>query len=181
MRPIILGTVLMVVTLQTDSAAALYRSGGTQFVGFHYWLQAEDGTRLTEAQAQEGKGYSLHLRNNVGGYLSVFVTVDGVQLTPMDEYAGFQLQGNEGYVARGPFRLAPEASAERIVVLFARSQTEQVRTAQQALEKLGTLRAQAGPYGLSLVTEIVKDGAGLGTYVVHRDGGQPSTTIRLTR
>jgi len=56
-----------------------------------------------------------------------------------------------------------------------------VGTAQQALEKLARLRVRTGPHGLSLITETVNDGAGLGTYVVNRDGAPLATTIRLTR
>ena len=49
-----------------------------------------------------------------------------------------------------------------------------VRTSDQALEKL----ARLGP---ALASEIVADGAELGTYVVNRQGAQSAGTIRLTR
>jgi hypothetical protein len=151
-------------------------------VAIQYWLQAEDGRRLTESQAQPGTRYSLHLRNNVGGYLTVFLTTDGTELTtPNGPYPGQLLPPDTEFVAPGTLRLTAEGSSERVVFLFARSQTERVRTAEQALEKLDRLRERTGANGPALVTETVGEGPDVGTYVVNRYGAQPASTIRLAR
>ena len=145
---------------QSPSASALFRQGNTQYVGIHYWLQNDDGSRLTEARAQPARQYSVHLRSNVAGFLVVFLTADGSELTPRSypPYGGLELR----------------QGGERIVFLFARSQTEVVRTSDQAIEKL----ARLGP---ALISETLADGVELGTYVVNRKGAQPSAAIRLTR
>jgi hypothetical protein len=82
-------------------------------------------------------------------------------------------QGGE-FTLPGTYHLAQNGSSERIVFLFARSQTEVVRTSNQAIEKL----ARLGP---ALISETLADGVELGTYVVNRNGAQPSAAIRLTR
>jgi hypothetical protein len=161
---------------QTPTAGELFRGGSTQYVGIRYWLQAEDGSRLTEARAQPAKQYSVHLRSNVAGFLVVFSTADGSELTDKTypPYGGLLLQPGSEFRIPGTFRLAPEGSSEGLVFLFARSQTEMVRTFDQALEKLARLTP-------ALISETIAEGAELGTYVVNRNGAQPSAIIRLTR
>jgi hypothetical protein len=161
---------------QAPSASALFRQWNTQYVGIQYWLQSEDGRRLTEAQAQPAKQYTVHLRSNVAGLLVVFLTGSGSELTPgtYPPYAGLELQSGGEFRLPGTYHLAEGGSSERLVFLFARSQTEIVRTSDQAIAKLARLAPD-------LVSETIAAGAELGTYVVHRSGGQSSGTIRLTR
>jgi hypothetical protein len=170
---------VLAVTLliaQAPSASALFREGHTGYIGIRYWLQTEDGSRLTEAQAQPGKRYSVQIRSNVAGLLMVFVTADGSELTSPTHppYGGMELRPGSEFTLPGTFRLVQDVSSERLVFLFARSQTEMVRTAVQAMEKLGRL-------GPSLVSETVAEGAELGTYVVNRHGNPSSATMRMTR
>jgi hypothetical protein len=173
---VLMAGLLLAVTAQSPSASALFRAGDTRYVGIRYWLQAEDGTRLTEAQAQAGKQYSVHLRSNVAGFLMVFLTADGSELTPKTypPYGGLQLQPGGEFRVPGTFHLAPGGSSDGLVFLFARSQTEMVRTFDQALEKLARLTP-------ALISETVAEGAEPGTYVVNRNGAQPSAVIRMTR
>jgi hypothetical protein len=168
--------VAALLATQTPGASALFRAGSTQYVGIRYWLQNEAGTRLTEAQAQPASQYSVHFRSNLGGFLIVFVAADGSELTPRTylPYGGLELQSGGEFRLPGTYRLARDGSSEYLVFLFARSQTEIVRTFDQAVEKL----ARLGP---DLLSETVADGAELGTYVVNRSGAQSSATIRLTR
>lgn len=165
-----------VLATQSPSASALFRQGNTQYVGIHYWLQNDDGSRLTEARAQPARQYSVHLRSNVAGFLVVFLTADGSELTPRSypSYGGLELRQGGEFTLPGTYHLAQNGSSERIVFLFARSQTEVVRTSNQAIEKL----ARLGP---ALISETLADGVELGTYVVNRNGAQPSAAIRLTR
>jgi hypothetical protein len=170
---------VLAVTLlatQTPSASALFRAGSTQYVGIQYWLQNEDGSRLTEAQAKPARQYSVYLRSNVGGFLMVFSTADDSELTfkTSPPYGGLELRADGEFKLPGTYRLAQDGSSERLVFLVARSQTEMVRTSDQAIEKL----ARLGP---ALISETVAEGAELGTYVVNRSGAPTSATIRLTR
>ena len=170
---------VLVATLlatQSPSASTLFRSGSTQYVGIRYWLQNEGGSRLIEAQAQPAGQYSFHLRSNVAGFLVVFSAADGSELTPRTypKYAGLELQPGGEFRLPGTYHVARDGSSEGLVFLFARSQTELVRTVDQAIEKL----ARLGP---DLISETVAEGAELGTYVVNRNGAQSSATIRLTR
>lgn len=106
----------------------------------------------------------------------VFLTADGSELTFQTHppYGGLELRSGGEFKLPGTYRLAQDGSAERLVFLFARSQTEMVRTSDQAIEKL----ARLGP---ALISETVAKGAELGTYVVNRYGAPLSATIRLTR
>jgi hypothetical protein len=168
--------VFLAAAAQTPSASELFRAGDVRYVGIRYWLQAEDGTRLTEAQAQAGKRYSVHLRSNVGGFLMVFLIADGSELTSMTypPYGGLQLQPGSEFRLPGTYQLVQGGPSDGVVFLFARSQTEMVRTFDQALDKLARLTP-------ALISETVAAGAELGTYVVNRNGAQPSAVIRMTR
>jgi hypothetical protein len=84
------------------------------------------------------------------------------------------LQPGGEFRVPGTFRLTPDGSSEGLVFLFARSQTEMVRTFDQALEKLARLTP-------ALISETIAEGAEVGTYVVNRGGAQPSAIIRVTR
>jgi hypothetical protein len=78
------------------------------------------------------------------------------------------------YRVPGTFQLAPADSSERIVFLFARSQTEMVRTADQAIANLERVKTD-------LISETLPKGPDVATYIVNRTGGQPAAVIRLTR
>jgi hypothetical protein len=160
---------------QPERASALYRQNGVQYVGICYWLQGDDGSRVAESQAKPDRRYSLHIRNNVAGFLSVWSTADGTQLTPMPTpWVGLEMAPPGEFVPSGVFRIAPENSPQGLFVLFARSQTEQVTTVAEGLAKLERLKH-------SQVAETVTEGVNVGTYVVNLFGNQPATTIRLMR
>jgi hypothetical protein len=181
MTHLVFAILLLTGVAQSNGAHSMFRVGDWNNVAIQYWLQAEDGHRLTESQAQPGTRYSLHLRNNVAGFLTVFLTADGTELTTRNGNAGQLLPPDSEFVAPGTLRLTAEGSLEQVVFLFARSQTEQVATASQALAKLDRLRQRTGAYGPALVTETVGEGPDVGTYVVNRYGAQPASTIRLAR
>jgi hypothetical protein len=151
-------------------------------VGIHYWLETARGEPLTEDRAaREGERFTLHIRSNTDGYLSVWLLDSGRQLTPMqNQWPGYQLPGGQEYIVPGSFRLA-RSSESGLVVLFARSQTEQVDSAEKARRKLEGLSKATGRAGLlALITETDRATARqVGTYVVNRDGGQPAAIVRI--
>jgi hypothetical protein len=174
---------------QTEQAATakLLFHGQNPFgwVGIQYWLQTDDGIRLTERTAASVAGvFTLHIQSNTLGYLGVWTTADGAMLTPRYQgYDGHRLVGHTEFVVPGRFRLSTPAEEGRVVILFARSQTEMVVDHIAAIEKLNRLSAMLGNDGLSSVVAEADDTTrgGIGTYVVNRDGRQPGTVIALTR
>ena len=170
-----LSIVYLGVCPQTQSASELYRLNSVGDVGIHYWLEGADGTRVAESRAEPGKPYALHIRNNVGGWLSVWSTADGAQLTPMPRGGSGSIGRQAGSSSRqGPSASPRRAPPKRIFVLFARSQTEPVTTVEDGLAKLERLK----PFQ---ITETVSTGGGVGTDVVNVQGGQPGVMIRLMR
>ena len=162
---------------QTTSASALFEERRANQVGILYWLQDEQlDVRLTESDARVGRRYHVYFRSNVGGFLVVFLTVDGSELTArtFPPYTGLSLRPGDEFRLPGTFELAQPGSTHGLVFLFARSQTEMVRTAGQALDKLDQLRS-------NLVLENAARGPEIGTYVVNRAGHQPAAIIGVTR
>jgi hypothetical protein len=147
-------------------------SGLNQFVGIEYWLESKAGLRLTEHTIAPGVRYTLHIKSNSAGFLGVWTTSNGERVTPDYEgFSGHRLEAHTVYVAPGDFRKSSSPSDGSVVVLFSRSQTEQVRTAEQALQKLNRL-------GPALFSE---PGAKGSTFIYHRDGAQPAVQISITR
>src|SRR5688572_30333465 len=57
------------------------------FVGIHYWFQDASRTPFSDTHAAaKGGRFSLHIRSNTGGFLTVWSLEgdSGVQLTPFD-------------------------------------------------------------------------------------------------
>jgi hypothetical protein len=168
-----------------SAKALFYGHNPLGWVGIQYWLQTNDGTRLTERTAAAVEGtFTLHIQSNTPGYLALWTTDDGTMLTPRYEgYAGHRLDGHTEYVVPGRFRLSASAADGRVVILFARSQTEMTSGAAAAIEKLDRLRAMVGSDGFpSVAVESDETTVGrIGTYVVNRDGRQPGTVVALSR
>ena len=167
-----------ITAVAQSDAKALYNSESAfENVGIHYWLQAKDGTRLTERMPAASTGrFTLHIQSNTVGFLGVWTTRDGAMLTPWyGGYAGHKINASSEYVVSGDFRLSQSEDDGRVVVLFARSQTEQVRQAIQAIEKLERLQP-------SIVMQFDDSTSpSVGTYVVNRHGNQPGVVLPLTR
>lgn len=159
-----------------SNAKVLFDSGGPRAVGIHYWLETKNGVRLTERTAASANGrFTLHVRSNTAGFLSVWTTADGRLLTSeYNGYPGHRIEAAVEYVAPGDFRVSASAAEGLVVVLFARSQTEQVRNLGDAWNKLSKLLP-------SIVRQSDENPGAVGTYVVNRDGNQPGVEIALTR
>ena len=183
MKPhrLVLGFAGMLFTAATtfaqSDAQALFHSGSPERnVGIQYWLQTSDGRRLTERTAASVKGpLTLHLRSNIGGLVTVWTTPDGRLLTPdSNGFPGHRIQENSEYVVGGGFRLSTSEAEGRVVVLFARSQTEQVRRVEDALGKISRLLH-------AIVKQADEAPGAVGTYVVNREGNPLGVEISITR
>ena len=157
-------------------------------VGVQYWFENDRGTRFTQARdAGAGARLRLHVQSNTDGFLTVWMTEGsdaGVQLTPMDgQYAGYGMGARRAYVVPGDIMVPAEGNTTRVLILFARAQMEQVRSAAGAREKirrLSTLLASDG--ALAIVQEVDTSTPGqVGTYVVHREGAQPGVEVDIGR
>jgi uncharacterized pyridoxal phosphate-containing UPF0001 family protein len=85
------------------------------------------------------------------------------------------------YAVPGEITVPAGGNATRVLILFARSQTEQVRTAAEAREKIRRLSlGMARDGALAIVQEADTSTPGqVGTYVVHRMGAQPGVEIEI--
>jgi hypothetical protein len=156
-------------------------------VGIQYWFENEQGTRFTQARdAGVGARVRLHVRCNTGGWLTVWMTDNsqqgGIQLTPMKgEWSGHLMEPRRDYVVPGTITVPAAGSDTRVLILFARSQTEQVPTTADAREKIRRLSMAAARDGaLAIAQEADTSTPGqVGTYVVHRAGAQPGVEIDI--
>ena len=152
-------------------------------VGIQYWFENEQGTRFTQARdAGVGARVRLHVQCNTEGFLTAWMTDNsqegGIQLTPERVWAGYLMEPRRDYVVPGEITVP---AATRVLILFARSQTEQVRTVAGAREKIRRLSmAVARDGGLAIVQEADTSTPGqTGTYVVRREGAQPGVEIEI--
>jgi hypothetical protein len=156
-------------------------------VGIDYWFENEQGTRFTQARdAGIGARVRLHIQCNTGGWLTVWMTDKrqdpGIQLTPMEgQWTGHSMEPRRDYVVPGEIIVPAAGSETRLLILFARSQTEQVRTAAEAREKIRRLTmAVARDGALAIVQEADTSTPGqVGTYLVHREGAQSGVEIEI--
>jgi hypothetical protein len=166
------------------------RTGGTQYVGVHYWFENGRGEKFADpASAGVGSRITLHLRGNVGAFLTVWMSDAShasVELTsrtdagPEDRWTGYRLAADQAFAVSREFVVAsPGADPARVIIFLARSQTEQVDSMLGAREKLQRIAAMKASDGDSvIVREVDRTTRGqIGTYVVHRTGGQTGGEI----
>jgi hypothetical protein len=165
-------------------------TGGTQYVGVHYWFENGRGEKFADpAAAGSGSRITLHLRGNVGAFLTVWMSDAGhasVELTsrtdagPDGRWTGYRLAADDVFVVSREFVVAsPGEDAERVIIFLARAQSEQVGSMAGAREKLQRIAARNASDGDSvIVREVDRTTRGqIGTYVVHRAGGQTGGEI----
>jgi hypothetical protein len=165
---------------------------GTRFVGVHYWFENDRGAKFADpASAGLGAKVRMHLRGNTPAFLTVWMrdaTHTSFELTPRSAagpnglWTGDEVDGDLDYVVTGDFQVAPVERATRIIFLLARSQTEQVRSFSECQEKLQRIASRTASDGGSvLVREVDRATPGqVGTYVVHRSGGQVGEEVAIT-
>ena len=153
-------------------------------VGIHYWFENEQGTRFTRAHdAGGGARVHLHVQSNTEGWLTVWMAdkgqPSGIQLTPERMWAGYPMEPGRDYVVPSTITVPATGSDTRVLILFARSQTEQVRTAAGAREKIRQLSAAAPDGALAIVQESDNSTGQVGGYVVNRLGAQAGVEIEI--
>jgi hypothetical protein len=174
-----------------SSAKALFHaapgSTGNPYgpVGICYWFASEAGARFVDARdAGAGARVTLHVQSNTAGFLTAW-TIDndgrGLQLTPMEgQYSGYLLAALQDYAVPNAITLPSKGASMHLLILFARSQTEQVGSAAGAREKIqqvSTWPARDG--GSPIVSETDAASAQACTYVVHREGAQPGIEVEI--
>jgi hypothetical protein len=169
-------------TTKLRSIAFAYPFPGRGHVGLHYWFENDKGTMFSVNRAATEVGrFTLHVRNNVGGgYLTAFEVkpAGGVRLTPGSSY----LMRDETYVVPADFEFTAGDAARRLVILFSRSETEQVGGAVEALAKLERISKQTGSNGLKLLWDADDTTPGqIGNYAVNQDGGPTGAEIVLRK
>jgi hypothetical protein len=163
---------------------------GARYVGVHYWFEDDRGKKFVNpAAAGVGSRLGLHLRANVRAFLTVWMSDAShasVELTPRTHagpegrWIGYRLAADNVFVVSRPFVVAsPGKDAERIIIFLARAQQEQVGSMTGAREKLQRIAARKAADGESvIVQEVDRTTSGqIGTYVVHRTGGQTGGEI----
>jgi hypothetical protein len=177
---------------QTGAKALFYdalKGGRESFgsVGIRVWFDVNGTSTTKVAATSAGAHPRLHVRANSGGYLMVWV-VDTIgnetQLTrAAGRYPGYRLSQQEEFIASVDVGFAPSDSEKQVIVLFTRSQTEQVRTVLQALTNIGRISGAIAPDGQPLVVQEIDSSAPdeIGIYVVHRSGGEPGVAITIGR
>jgi len=195
--PSVLVSVLLAVFLtpradaQSGAKALFYGPAGSTAnpfrpVGIQYWFENEQKTRFAQArEAGVGARVRLHVQSNTDGFLTVWITdenAEGIQLTPMDgQWAGYRIETRRDYAVPGEITVPAAGSGTRVLILFARSQTEQVGTAAQAREKIQRISMAVRDGASAIVQETDTSTPGqVGTYVVHRWGAQPGVEIDIS-
>jgi hypothetical protein len=156
-------------------------------VGIQYWFENEQGTRFAQARdAGVGARVRMHIQSNTEGFLTVWMTDRsrdaGIPLMPTrGQCADYLMEPRRDYVVPGEITIPAAGSDTRVLILFARSETEQVCTAEQAREKIRRLSQGVARDGaLAIVQEADTSTPGqVGTYVVHRAGAQPGVEIEI--
>jgi hypothetical protein len=160
---------------------------GTAFVGVHYWFENDRGVKFADpASAGLGARVRMHLRGNTAAFLTVWMsdsTHKSLELTPRSDgrWTGYLQDRGLEYVVAGDFEVALVERATRVILLLARSQTEQVDSFSGCQEKLQRIASRTASDGESvLVREVDHATPGqLGTYVVNRSGGQAGEELAI--
>jgi hypothetical protein len=166
---------------------------GTQYVGVHYWFENGRGDKFADPiGAGAGSRVTLHVRGNTSAFLTVWMSDSGhasVELTsrthagPEGRWTGYLLAADQELVVAREFVVDSTVNdPERVIIFLARSQTEQVDSMSGAREKLERIAARNATDDESvLVRGVDRSTPGqIGTYIVHRAGGQTGGEIVMT-
>jgi hypothetical protein len=115
-----------VLTPTQDGAKALFETGSTRFVGVQYWFEDGVGQKFADpASAGVGAKLALHVRSNVGAFLTVWMrdaTHDSVELTsrtdagPQGKWTGQRVAAGEVFVTSGFVVAGPEQEVQRVAI-----------------------------------------------------------------
>jgi hypothetical protein len=152
------------------------------FVGIHYWFEDAEGHALSDERAATlGGSLTLHLRSNVGGFVSVW-RMDGAG-SSLGERLLYTLLEREESAVRRQVQFKSGESPSSLIIIFGRSETEQAASSASARRRLEDLSARTGPDGARLIVRESDDvtPGEIGTYIVNRRGMPLATQIVLHR
>jgi hypothetical protein len=163
---------------------------GVSFVGVQYWFENDQGVRFAAAgDAGEGAHVRMHVRGNVTAWLTVWLSDAenaSVELTPRSDsgpehrWTGYRLPRDQDYVDPREFVVAQRNQGAHILLLLARSQSEQVDSAASCRAKIQRIAAAVSAPGL--VGEVDRTTPGrIGTYVVRLENSQTGAEVVIGR
>jgi hypothetical protein len=167
-------------------------TSGVSFVGVHYWFEDDRGAKFARSgDAGIGAHVRLHLRGNVDTMLTVWMSDQenaSLELTPRSspgpagQWTGYHLPRDQVYLVPRELIVAEWHQATHILVLLARSQTEQVNSVENCRAKLLRIQGLLSPDGEpELIQEVDRSTPGqIGTYVVRRSSSQTGAEILVT-
>jgi hypothetical protein len=156
-------------------------------VGIRFWFESDEKKFTDIGSAAVGARIRLHIKANTAGFLTAWVidaNGEEFQVTPMEgRYAGYRLSRDGEFVAPAEFEVPSLGSNKRLLILFARSQTEVPPTASGSLGKIRRLLNDTARDGAPAIVRETDSSTPneLGVYVVHREGAQPGVEIELGR
>lgn len=172
-------------SFQSGAKAMFYDPGGGR-VGIHFWFETESGEPFGESRAATTGGrFRMHVRNNVGaGFLTIWL-IEGessVELTPRaGRYPGQHMTDLE-FVVPDYIQFDSGDGERRLILVFARSQSEVAGSAPHARQRLEQITGRTGPGGPDVIRESDEATPGqIGTYVVSQSGAPVATEIALRR
>jgi hypothetical protein len=155
-------------------------------VGLHYWIDLEGtGTVTADHTFHTGDRIRLYIRSNADGYLSLY-SIDssghGTLLFPTRDEMDSEgyVKAYSVYVTPGMIKFSPPIEDERLLVIFSRSKADiPTPSGKQADgDMIASSMIPAGSKALVFETEN-KRTAGVGTYIVNRNGGAVIKEINL--
>jgi hypothetical protein len=153
-------------------------------VGIHYWFEDGSGRIFSESKAPDVQGpFTLHIRNNVGGgFLTVWsMNGEGAEVTPREGlWAGYRMTAETFVVPTKLQSLGAEQNL-RLIIVFARSQTEMAGSVESARNRLLDLGSRVGRDRLPQIIRETDDTTPgeIGTYVVNREGMPVAAELSL--
>jgi hypothetical protein len=150
--------------------------------GIHYWFEDSQGVAYEEGQARRHGGrVSLLIRASCNGFLTVFdLTADRTELTPRTDqrWSGLSL-GDQLFRVPGDFELGTSPT-KRLIIVWARSQTEVARDAAHAPTRLRRMTEWAVNGRVMVVRAVDEATPGeIGNYVVNRADAGVAAEVRF--
>lgn len=166
----------------TAATTAGPEAAATGITGIRYWLELEGIGAVAETRTfVTAQRFQLNVQSNADGFLAVWAfSASGhaeLLLPTGGDPSALAIKAGISHISP-PIRLRPPARDERLILVFARRQTD--LPSLDVVEDGGALAklANAGARDVLTETEERSEGA-VGTYVVNRRGGPVIREIRV--